>query len=110
MRRTDFVSAFVTSALNFDASRTTATGEDLQNAVKANASLVHKVEVGLHFATVLMEKSNGAVDSAAYRQAIDALAGVNDTAASVEDAVVKIDLIGGSTGFGSAVAQADLFG
>ncbi|RZI44816.1 DUF4347 domain-containing protein [Herbaspirillum sp. HC18] len=109
LSRTEFVGEFVTSALNFDAGNTTVAGADLANATMAKNTLSNKVEVGLHFAAALADKSNGAVDSTAYKQAIEVLDKVTDASASVEDAVVRIDLIGGHTGFGSAVAQQGVF-
>ena len=107
--RTAFVSDFVAAALDFNAATSTATGTDLANATMAKNTLSNKVDVGLHFAATLAEKSNGTVDSVAYQQSIDVLAAVSDSSASVEDAVVRIDLIGGHAGFGSVVAAQSLF-
>ncbi|HZW20313.1 DUF4347 domain-containing protein [Noviherbaspirillum sp.] len=107
--RTAFVSDFVAAALNFDAATSTVTGTDLANAAMAKNTLSNKVDVGLHFAATLAEKSNGTVDSVAYQQSIDVLAAVSDSSASVEDAVVKIDVIGGHSGYGSVVAIENIF-
>lgn len=109
LSRTDFVGDFVTAALNFNAATSTSTGSDLSNAAMAKNTLNNKVDVGLHFAAALAEKSNGAVDSTAYTQSIDVLAGVGHNSDSVENAVIKIDVVGGSTGFGSAVALGPIF-
>ncbi|HYD93831.1 MAG TPA: DUF4214 domain-containing protein, partial [Noviherbaspirillum sp.] len=107
--RTEFVADFVTSALNFDAGTTTVTGTDLANANMAKNTLSNKVEVGLHFAATLAAKSNGGVDSDPYKQSVEVLSGVSDNSQSVEDAVVRIDLIGGHTGYGSAVPVQGIF-
>ncbi|RZI42958.1 DUF4214 domain-containing protein [Herbaspirillum sp. HC18] len=109
LSRTDFVGDFVFAALKFNPATSTATGADLTNATLAKDTLANKVQVGLHYAAALADKSNGAVDSAAYQQSIDVLNGVDVTSESIENAVVKIDLIGGHTGFGSAVAQEAVF-
>ena len=107
--RTDFVADFVTAALNFNPAASTAIGNDLTNATQAKNALANKVAVGLQYASVLAAKSDGAVDSTAYQQSVDLLAGVTADSQSIERAVVQIDLIGGHTGFGSAVAQALIF-
>lgn len=109
LSRTDFVADFVTAALNFNEQNTSVTGRDLTHATVAKNALNNKVAVGLQFAAALGNKSNGAVDSDIYRNAADVLSGVSDNSLTIEDAVTKIDLIGGRTGFGSAVAAHELF-
>lgn len=108
--RGEFIADLVRAALSFDPAKSTASGADLTNAITATQSLNHKVDIGLHFAAVLDGKSNGGADSSAYQHAIDVLSGVGQSTLSLEEAVVKIDLIGGQTGFGSAVPETYLFG
>jgi Ca2+-binding RTX toxin-like protein len=104
LSRSGMLSDFVGAVLNFSTQASSASGKDLLDATQAWNMFSNKVAIGLHYAAVMGASSNGDVNSAAYKQSVSVLSGVTDSSQSVEEALVKIDIIGGHAGYGSVVA------
>jgi hypothetical protein len=102
MRRTEVLADMVAGTLNYNARATAVTRAELLDAAEAWNMFSNKVAVGLHYAAVMGDSANGDVNSAAYKQSVDVLSGVTDNSQSVEDALLKIDIIGRPAGSGGA--------